>query len=302
MVPFARLFGLHIEVDMDTEAIDHFKKFRTRIHQTLCRYLVRIRMIHSAPRPVSASTPIKSWDGRIEQRTGFLIDIDDNWYVCTAGHVIHDLFQKNPERVVVDLKIMYKFQTMYPLALDLNPKALNIRSSYSEDTGLDFGLIPLTGEQRRSMEAEDCHAFTEELFSPPIFEASMFGLMGFPKDTRIDTVTLGEDSMNWRTEQYHPLLLVEAIPDPLRESLPHRSAGRLPMFRGRIVQIPTKPPVLEVNGMSGGPIVALRVNAERSGFWCTVIAVLGGEKEVPGGREISGSFIQHLVKLHRKFE
>jgi hypothetical protein len=207
--------------------------------------------------------------------SGFVMCIDNVWFILTAGHILKEELDDNLARKKIELsscRIVDYFgkdaKVHYPTPFPYEdaPKA------YIDDKelGLDIGLIFLRDFFREGMISNGIIPITEENWvHQHKVEFEAHGVLGFPKelvDRHTKPVSTGEP-MN---SVVAPVLIpLERITDPTAiPSSVEIPASRYPWFLGRL----TPAEVPNIKGMSGGPILGFRGTPD-GGLESWVVAV-----------------------------
>jgi hypothetical protein len=198
--------------------------------------------------------------------SGFLLAINDQWYIATAGHVIDNIIARmgqEPQRV-------YSFGIIDNFGADAKhheviPFDFKNALTWKTDpnvTGADFGLIWIPPFYRRLMEANNPQPFVKEQWRyerDEQFEG--YAMMGIPSET----VTKSSlDEKNYRMAMF-PLKEITELPEGITPS-------RYPTF---YAELGPTPYIESIEGMSGCPIFGFAMDeAGRLRYW--VVAVQSG--------------------------
>ena len=245
--------------DLD-ELTDAEKGFRE-----LARHLLSLSCSHFVTKDGS--------DPRYFIISGFLVSLDDNWYLATASHVlgqIDQLLEEHPERT-------YVFRIVDHLGPESNHKlsipfdyqnAVRYRNEH-EAIGADFGLVHISPFCRRQMEANPQTPIDERNWRIEMdFEPVAHIILGIPYEgvSPVGDSVVGRDTTNYQRFEV-TALQVKQIPEP-PEGI---SKCDYPTFWAELGATELK----SIEGMSGCPILAFgKTNAGEAKY--KVVAVQSG--------------------------
>lgn len=181
--------------------------------------------------------------------TSFVLSVDEQWFLVTAGHSI----RKVKEIIARGWQIVecYLVDSMGLEAKHLDPIPFAYAKSYpvqlSEDRSLDYGVIPLSIYYRQLLEKNNIQPLNEEVWKCQPTDVDFYLLLGVP----------------WELVKVDPGQ-VEIAPTLLRvEPVEERPQGfpetDTPMFYGRIELGQGR---TSIKGMSGGPIFGFHADAQ----------------------------------------
>lgn len=276
---------------MLSEVERQFERHKHEIHAELSRRLVRLAYIHALRSPRNDGAIVADWNGRAEFRSAFLLAHKDALLICTAGHVLRDLREHSSgDRNLAHLEVQAGFHNSalvkLPLSLDLTDSVY----AFNEASGIDFGAIRVPAQLVPQLQAAGCKAFSGQQIQPPTFDPNLFVSMGFPRATREVAVTEEPHRVEVSIVQKYPMLPLEAVRDSGRDD------GKIPRFAGRplsrVGQLDDEVVLYtSANGMSGGPILALRL--EDGGFHSALLAIQ--TYETLDGSILGGCYVRNLL-------
>jgi hypothetical protein len=194
--------------------------------------------------------------------TAFVLSIEDQWLLLTAGHVITDVkkiraagWEIEQCKLIDCMGTGAKDKNLVPFDYDgSSPTAL------CEDPCYDYGVMFIRDNTRALLEANGVVALTERSWEevPDPSEIEEYKVLGIPEQLAEPTTE--------RAFFHSTLHRVE----PLSERPEGFAATDAPMFYGRIKlgEVMT-----EVGGMSGGPIFAFATVDNRVRYWLHAMQV-----------------------------
>jgi hypothetical protein len=119
--------------------------------------------------------------------SGFLIAIEDNWFLATSGHVLTDIdseLLKHPERrYIFKLIDFIGTSAVHRHPVPFEYKDQKRYSKYDEDSGIDFGLIAISPFYRKQLEANSLVPVTEDKWKDQdIDRFEHFYMLGLPQE------------------------------------------------------------------------------------------------------------------------
>jgi hypothetical protein len=209
--------------------------------------------------------------------SGFIVEIRGVWCLVTAGHILLQEIEGGIKRGLIRLlkcglmdyfsaeaivkePIPFPYQDIHRIAVD------------NEDSGLDFGIIPLPNLFLRSIAANGVRPLPVAQWAgrmPP--QCGAYALLGLPYEEMIPLTRQGE-----RGPQIgHMVNLVLVGVEPLIVPPINGSAPRIPRFSGILQDAGA---LQSAKGMSGGPILGINRNA--AGGWSyECVAIQGSWRE-----------------------
>lgn len=232
----------------------------------LSRHLVSLSCNHFVTKDRS--------DPRYFMVSGFLVSMNDMWYLATAAHVLEQIDQllaEHQERTyafhIVDF---FDPESKHKMSVPFDyPSSLRFRTDY-EASGADFGLIYISPFYQRQMEANPHTPIDERNWRIEMdFEPVVHLLIGIPNEglTPIREVVVGRDSINYQRFEVVGLRVkqVHEPPEGLRKI-------DYPTFWAELSETPN---LNSIEGMSGCPILAFGKNKDGEVKY-GVAAVLSG--------------------------
>jgi hypothetical protein len=202
--------------------------------------------------------------------SAFVVSINDaSWSLMTAGHAIRDmeeLVQKGHD--LRDWHIDDSPVAMPPegFSVPLEWAPEDIATLYDESRGADFALIPLNSLQQASLASNGVLPITEAQVDFPSGFVRWY-VFGLP------AATAKADYRRQVVNKHFWGLPVE----PLRER-PHDwpTVGQKDMLYGQLIPV-GNPEIdsIDIPGMSGGPVIGLRLDASGQSEW-KVIGIQSG--------------------------
>lgn len=184
--------------------------------------------------------------------TCFVLEMWDQWFLVTAGHVLlNHLYDPDRKNVVCTIFDAWKKGTSQLPTPFLLPE---VRLALDED-GLDLGLIPIDPFYRRQLAANGIKAFDERVSRPLPTDMLKYVVVGLPDQfiTRRPTATGNVELLVSPT-----IVPLDAVDPPPGMSTP------FPRFYGKIAgprrNEHTGVSLDEMSGFSGGPILGFRAN------------------------------------------
>lgn len=249
-----------------------------------CRYLVTLAGLrydldhHQEPR--DPATPFFC--------SGFLLSLDERWYLVTAGHVL-----KNMEEAVREGRHFYegfKLVDCYgsraphkdPIPFDFD--AANKVYQYDEENGLDYALIAISPLYQKLLEANNVIAIREpdwERWKRTRYKDHF--MLGFQKELIEQAVVPGANDYLVRGQPVPTFIYVHKLRSPpanLRKT-------KYPRFVG---QVGPNDSVGNLAGMSGGPIFGVTSKSKHG-----IVAIQSAW--LPTSRVIFGCPIGTFTKL-----
>lgn len=180
--------------------------------------------------------------------SGFVIELEGEWYLVSAGHVFNDIatHRNGHPELIHDFVIFSGFGTF---ATDRELARFRYRDPVfcvDRPAGLDFGAIKLTSGERSQLKLNAVQAVEERVWNqdlPPDF--ADFALLGLPFQN-MQLTTPGQAGFQ------AVYLRVHSLP-----SKPSQYASQSDPMRYFQVMEPSRPD-LDIAGMSGCPVFAFR--------------------------------------------
>jgi hypothetical protein len=181
--------------------------------------------------------------------TSFVLSVDEQWFLATAGHSIRTV----EEIIASGWQIVecYLIDSMGLEAKHRDPIPFTYINSYptqlSEDRSFDYGVIPLSLYYRKLLEKNNIQPLNEEVWKCQPTDVDFYSLLGVPWE--LVKVDPGQVEIVSTLQRVEP---VEERP----QGFPETDA---PMFYGRIELEPGR---TSIKGMSGGPIFGFYSDAQ----------------------------------------
>lgn len=201
---------------------------------------------------------------RVNVFSGFVVDIEGEWFYVTAGHIFTLVEQAIGEKHEFDiwrlgdhLAVDHFQRKAVPFDFDLRQWAI----LSDNETGMDYAIVHLRWLYRQALETGGVTAIEPRAWGTPVEEADKWSLIGVPAET---VVYNGESLITARLVM---VSLIKTEPPPLARD----KAGN--QFYAKLID-GSEAAVKNVEGMSGGPIFALMW--ADSGWKYKVIGVQSG--------------------------
>jgi hypothetical protein len=186
--------------------------------------------------------------------SGFLVSMNDNWYLATASHVLAQIDQemkKHPERTYTFFIVDHLGpESKYKLSIPFDYRNSVRYRNKDEAIGADFGLVHIDLFYRRQMEANPQTPIDERNWRiEKDFDPVAHIILGIPYEgvSPVSDVVVGRDTTNYQRFEITGLQ-VRQIPEP-PEGI---SDLAYPTFWAELGTTELK----SIEGMSGCPILA----------------------------------------------
>ena len=226
--------------DLD-ELTDEEKGFRE-----LSKHLVSLSCIHCVTKDGS--------DPRYFIISGFLVSMNDIWYLATASHVLGDidrLLADHPERTYVFRLVDHLGpESTHKLSIPFDYKNSVRYRNKDEAIGADFGLVQISQFYRTQMEANPQTPIDERNWRIEMdFEPLAHITLGIPGEgvSPIGGIVVGRD-----TTSYQKFDVVGLQVRQIQEPPPGIPSFNYPTFWAELGETELK----SIKGMSGCPILA----------------------------------------------
>lgn len=226
------------------------------------------RVMKSVGRHFVTLSCVRTFPGNREEKifvfSGFLVNVDDVWFYMTAGHILRGIRLALKQGATFDVWRLgdqtagNRFNnTAIPYGFDIDRCGV----IENEELGLDYAAIPLEALYCRQLEAGGAIPISKVAWGDHVTEHDQWALVGVPSETvSYDGKTL----INARVV-VTPIEPVDAPPGAGQKAQ-NQFYGRLKDDSAGIVK--------DIDGMSGGPIFALK---KIDGTWkYSVIGVQSG--------------------------
>lgn len=272
---------------------DLFNYHADYLHAFFSKRLVQIVSMSILATPRTDIEGIARHKGIPSVNTGFLIEIENEWFVATAGHVIEKIKELPNEGR--SLQSITAFVGMGPsqAGTEVRLEAKRLAFGYDEKRAIDVGLISIEEEERTAIAQAGGEAFLPVECQTPNFEPNLYLTTGFPHHATDPQYSISEDKQtqhlvvkaNW------PLIPLWPIRDGRSDT------DMLPHFRSIQVGRSDAIPFTSANGMSGGPILAIQLGT--NAFRFSVLAMQTFENKQGNDIVLGGPFLRQLRSLHR---
>lgn len=185
--------------------------------------------------------------------TTFVVSIDKDWFLVTAGHCLKDieyLVKKQGYKFVqcrlVDTNGIYA-NHQQPIPFDF----LDAYQFYLTDP-FDYGIVYLREHYRELLLVNNIKPLNEETWEKQPVNPDFYWLLGVPdelvqeRDGRYSTITT-----------FHPV-------KPLNERPPEFKKTNAPVFYGEVA---LGDAVSDIKGMSGGPVFSFKEDSGNLRYW-----------------------------------
>ena len=210
--------------------------------------------------------------GTVVNISAFVISVRGEWFLVTAGHIIEDLKAAKSRGQVLtgfQLRDFWASNTVnrMPIPIDSDYLVSRSQSLYDANLGIDCACIHLNAYYRKLMQANGIVALSEFAWQRELPETPDFHIMlGVP--SQLSRVESQGDCPSQRLNfVLIPVRPVQELPEQQR-GLPHRFYGHLDEH----LHCPDGTPLDDIDGMSGGPIIAFKYNEQgKLRYWVVAI-------------------------------
>ncbi len=289
---------------LTAQTIERFNIHGKSLLQQLSRHIVPFSWIHALCEPQSSTGKFdRDYDVKRETASAFLVASNKFGFLVTAGHRITCFNDTTAEpRQFINAYVhtgIHRDSNSEALLFPLQDLPRSVIDS--ELLGLDYGAILLDNNAADIVTKNGNSPVFPGNWQDQIDEADMHVMLGFPLENReplrktIGTVT--HESLRFGT----PLLPLEEIDDPETYSLdaPYdrfcaRIVSREGSFEDQSIFL------LDINGMSGGPIFALKFRQDSCDFQLVAIqSCCNGDGDIIAACYIK-PFIEAVVEKFSK--
>ena len=195
----------------------------------------------------------KGDDERKFSITTFVVSIENDWFLVTAGHCLESIeyLVKKQDYKFVRCRledtngINAKFQ--HPIPFDF----LDAYQFYLKEP-FDYGIIYLREHYRELLKTNHIKPLNEETWEKQPDNPDFFWLLGVP-----DELVQKQNRLFLTTSTFHPV-------KQLRERPPEFKETNAPVFYGEIILGHT---LTDIKGMSGGPIFSFKEENGSLRYW-----------------------------------
>lgn len=211
--------------------------------------------------------------------SSFILEIEGEWFLVTAGHFLSRLQEALSKGAKLTVQLADGL-TSKSTSKFLLPFNFQIESTFFlDESGLDYGLIPLDMLTRMNMERNGCKSLAKDSWNSLAPMEYEHVLLGLPSELLNNNVKNG-------FELAHTAIQVE----PLKTCPPNITPQRGLSFFGRLIEPFT---VADIDGMSGSPIFAIGKNAEgKNVYWLVAVQ----SRWHRSSREIAGCLIEPFTQ------
>ncbi len=210
------------------------------------------RFVKSVGRHFITLSCVRTLPGEQEEKifvfSGFLIEVRDVWFYVTAGHILRDIRKALDQGATFDVWRLgdqtagNRFNnSAVPFGFDINRWGV----IENDEIGLDYAAVSLEELYCRQLQAGGAVPITKVAWGDHITEHDQWALVGVPSET----VSYDGKTVITAKVVVAPLEPVDAPP-----GAGSRDQNR---FYGRLKD-DSVPMLKDVDGMSGGPIFALK--------------------------------------------
>ncbi len=244
---------------------------------TFMKHVVAISLLDAKKGLEGDDLSCSDYDPRHILFSSFVVSVRKIWFLITAGHILKDIDTRiqSGRRIVKTVLIDYfqDGQDSPPVPFDFDgaPKI----PIYSSEDGVDYGAIMLKSFYANTLFAGGTRAFDEKEYEDCPDEADKHFLLGFPTEARRIDHEYDESGGNVGIGIGCPLIPIQRIDEPplALQSGEKRFYAKVPIIEGNPCTENGK--MTDIDGMSGGPIIAVKKNS--SGiirYW--IVAVQSG--------------------------
>lgn len=174
----------------------------------------------------------------------FIISIDDEWFMVTAGHCLSEIEKAKKAGYTIVKTRLIDFggldpNNFLPVPFDYDAAP----SAHLGDDKYDYGIIHISRYYRRLMESNNIVALNEETWEKQPQNAEFYFLLGVPY--QLSEVT--EDNIKITTT-LHTVTKCETVPKEFEKT-------DAPTFYG---EIHLEKDITDIVGMSGGPLLSFK--------------------------------------------
>lgn len=210
------------------------------------------RFMKSVGRHFVTLSCVRTFPGEHEEKTfvfsGFLIEVKDVWFYVTAGHILRDIRKALSQGAAFDVWRLgdqtagNRFNnSAVPYGFDINRWGV----IENDELGLDYAVVPLEELYCRQLQAGGAVPITKVAWGDHVTEHDHWALVGVPSET------VSYDGKTLITAK-----VVVAPLDPV-DAPPAAGSRTQNQFYGRLKD-DSVGMLKDVDGMSGGPIFALK--------------------------------------------
>lgn len=211
---------------MDSAVAQRFAGYSSQIRDQLYSSVIRIRCLSALVTPKEGVEGIPSVSPLLTISSGFLINVSNNLFICTAGHVLKSLVENTTgSRRCVCLEIEYGFHCEELQSVELEIDLSRIH--YIDECGFDVGVMHLPRQCSVEIKKCGCVPWGIMQYKPPE-DVDIFVILGFPKQTREEVLQFDENSLRLSLRQHYTILPIGPLADD------SRSRGMIPRFSGKI--------------------------------------------------------------------
>lgn len=226
--------------------------------QFFCRHLIGLCVTYRYKR----ASPEEA--DQFASYSGTLITIDHGVFFLTAGHILQNLeAARSSADIVITSAVLadtFGLDTICNLPIPFDLKSARFFFIDDDGEGLDFGIIALTPYYVRLLAKNGVIALDEKNWiHQPALEFDFYFMLGFPDEFASKRVPDSGDV------QVAPVMFPVrrlAAPPPDRRPTQH------PQFVGQLDQ---ELRLQSVKGMSGGPILGFKHDAEGMRYWVVAL-------------------------------
>ena len=210
------------------------------------------RFMKSVGRHFITLSCVRKMPGEHEEKTfvfsGFLIEVKDVWFYVTAGHILRDIRKALGQGVAFDIWRLgdqtagNRFNnSAVPFGFDIKRWGV----IENDELGLDYAVVPLEELYCRQLQAGGAVPITKVAWGDHVTEHDQWALVGVPSE-----------SVSYDGETLITAKVVVAPLEPV-DAPPGAGTKAQNQFYGRLKD-DSVGMLKDVDGMSGGPIFALK--------------------------------------------
>ena len=289
----------------DTFDFHRYNAAGAQVLAKLIKHVVCLSWIDVRSEPWGRGNTESDYDPAAFAASAFVIALRGIWFLITAGHILHDLESRleNGRRIMKSRLLADLTPTPASPAIPFNLG--DAPQWYIDSDGMDYGVIALRSGFVGPLIADGILPLDETYWSDCPSDAEDYFLLGFPSQAKVLAIASSGSQGTLNVSVSCPLLPVFRVSDPpetLRSTSP-RFYAKVPIADGIVGGSQIQ--LTDIDGMSGGPIFAVRwVDERHIQYWIVAVqsAWLKSERILaacpipPLVRAIEQSIDRHLEK------
>ena len=190
--------------------------------------------------------------------SSFVISIDDEWFLVTAGHCLREIEKVKKAGYTITKARFLDFgglnaKHFQPIPFDYDSST----TAHLDDDKYDYGIIHITEYYRKLMESNEIIALNEETWEKQPTNPDFYFLLGIP-----DQLTKVTEDKIQITTTLHTVTECDTVPDGFEKT-------DAPTFYG---EIHLDDNLTSIVGMSGGPLLSFkRTKSGELKYWLCAV-------------------------------